>query len=64
MEGFIEIICAIIMIVIAGVFAVWIFEFITAFIKEKDEGVKMFALCILGLSLVATLVSQCAGCSN
>lgn len=64
METFINIICAIIGIVILGAFAVWLFALITAFIKEKDEGVKMFALCVLALGLIVALVSQCAGCNN
>lgn len=64
MATFINVICAIIGIVIVGAFAVWLFALIYAFIKEKDEGVKMFALCVLGLGLIVTLVSQCAGCEN
>lgn len=64
METFINIICAIIGIVIVGAFAVWIFALITAFIKEKDEGVKMFGLCVVGICLIVALVSQCAGCNN
>ena len=64
MATFINIICAIIGIVIVGAFAFWIFALIYAFIKEKDEGVKMFALCFLGFSFIVALVSQCAGCNN
>lgn len=64
MATFINIICAIIGVVIVGAFAIWIFALIYAFIKEKNEGVKMFVLCVLGLSLIVTLVSQCAGCEN
>ena len=64
METFINIICAIIGIVIVGAFAVWIFALIAAFIKEKNESVKMFGLCVLGFSLIVALVSQCAGCHN
>lgn len=64
MATFINVICAIIGIVIVGAFAFWLFALIYAFIKEKDEGVKMFALCFLGLSLIVALVSQCAGCDS
>ena len=64
MATFINVICAIIGIVIAGAFAFWLFALIYAYIKEKDEGVKMFALCFLGFSLIVALVSQCAGCDS
>ena len=64
MATFINIICAIIGIIIVGAFAIWLFALIYAFIKEKDEGVKMFAFCVLALGLIVTLVSQCAGCEN
>lgn len=64
MATFINVICAIIGIVIAGAFAFWIFALIYAFIKEKDEDVKKFALGFLVFSLIVTLVSQCAGCGS
>ena len=48
MATFINIICAIIGIVIVGAFPIRLFALIYAFIKEKDEGVKMFCLCVLG----------------
>lgn len=64
MEIFINIIFAIIAIVTIGGFVVWLFALIYAFIKEKNEDVKLLGLFFLGLSLIGAIVSQCAGCTN